>query len=130
MRAKFEGKVVLVAGGTGGLGRAVGLAFLEEGAKVVVTYREPREWDELKGLGGANISSLAGQRIDVTDEKGVEQFVQKVVAEHGHLDVVVNTVGAYAGGAKLWEMDTKVFDQMLALNLRAGYAILRAVVPP
>src|ERR1700688_441375 len=80
-KMRFSGKVALVAGGTGGLGRAVSLAFLEEGAKVIVTYREPREWDELKGLGGANISSLAGQRIDVTDEKGVEQFVQKVVAE-------------------------------------------------
>jgi NAD(P)-dependent dehydrogenase (short-subunit alcohol dehydrogenase family) len=130
MNKRFSGKVALVAGGTGGLGRAVSLAFLEEGAKVIVTYREPREWDELKGIGGANTSSLTGHRIDVTDEKGVEQFVQKVVAEHGHLDVVVNTVGAYAGGAKLWEMDPKVFDQMLALNLRVGYAILRAVVPP
>jgi NAD(P)-dependent dehydrogenase (short-subunit alcohol dehydrogenase family) len=130
MNKRFSGKVALVAGGTGGLGRAVSVAFLEEGAQVVVTYRAEREWDELKGIGGANISSLAGHRIDVTDEKGVEQFVQKVVAEHGHLDVVVNTVGAYAGGAKLWEMDTKVFDQMLALNLRAGYAILRAVVQP
>jgi NAD(P)-dependent dehydrogenase (short-subunit alcohol dehydrogenase family) len=130
MNKRFSGKVALVAGGTGGLGRAVSLAFLEEGAKVVVTYREPNEWDELKGIGGANISSLAGHRIDVTDSNGVEQFVQQIVAEYGHLDVVVNTVGAYAGGVKLWEMDPKVFDQMLTLNLRSGYAILRAVAPP
>jgi NAD(P)-dependent dehydrogenase (short-subunit alcohol dehydrogenase family) len=130
MNKRFSGKLALVAGGTGGLGRAVSLAFLEEGAKVVVTYREQREWDELKGIGAANISSLAGHRIDVTDEVEVEQFVQRVVAEYGHLDVVVNTVGAYAGGVKLWEMDPKVFDQMLRLNLRSGYAILRAVVPP
>jgi NAD(P)-dependent dehydrogenase (short-subunit alcohol dehydrogenase family) len=40
----------------------------------------------------------------------------------------VNTVGVYAGGVKLWEMDTKVFDQMLALNLRAGYSLSRAAV--
>src|ERR1700693_2554978 len=130
MNLRFTGKLVLVAGGTGGLGRAVSLAFLEEGAKVVVTYREQREWDELKGIGAANVSSLAGHCIDVTDEVEVEQFVQRVVAEYGHLDVVVNTVGAYAGGVKLWEMDPKVFDQMLRLNLRSGYAILRAVVPP
>jgi NAD(P)-dependent dehydrogenase (short-subunit alcohol dehydrogenase family) len=129
MNPRFSGKVVLVTGGTGGLGRSVSMAFLEEGANVVVTYREQREWDDLKAIGGANISSLAGHPVDVTDELQVDQFVQKVVAEYGHLDVLVNTVGAYAGGMKLWETDPKVFDRILALNLRAGYTILRAVVP-
>jgi NAD(P)-dependent dehydrogenase (short-subunit alcohol dehydrogenase family) len=45
---KFADKVILVAGGTGGLGRAVSLAFLDEGAKVVVTYRNQKELDALK----------------------------------------------------------------------------------
>ena len=129
MKNRFADKLALVAGGTGGLGRAVSLAFLEEGAKVVVTYRNQKEWDDLQGRSGASISSLAGHTIDVTDAAAVEQFIQKVVAEYGHLDVVVNTVGAYAGGVKLWEMDPGVFDQMLRLNLRSGYAIFRAVVP-
>jgi NAD(P)-dependent dehydrogenase (short-subunit alcohol dehydrogenase family) len=129
MNQRFSGKLVLVAGGTGGLGRAVSLAFLEEGAKVMVTCRGQEEWDDLKRVAGANASSLAGRRIDVTDEAGVDQFVQSLVAEYGHLDVVVNTVGAYAGGIKLWETDPKVFDRMLSLNLRSGYTILRAIVP-
>ena len=42
---------------------------------------------------------------------------------------MVNTVGAYAGGVKLWEMDTKVFDRMMALNLRSGLMLSRAVIP-
>ena len=105
------------------------MAFLEAGANVVVTYREPRQWDDLKAIGGANISSLAGHRVDVTNEIEVDLFVQKVIAEYGRLDVLVNTVGAYAGGMKLWETDPKVFDRILTLNLRAGYTILRAVVP-
>jgi len=129
MNKRFSGKLALVAGGTGGLGRAVSLAFLEEGAKVVVTYRDQKEWDELKAISAASISSLAGHRVDVTDSAGVGELVQKVVVEYGHLDVMVNTVGAYAGGMKLWETDPKVFDQMLTLNLRAGYTLLRAVVP-
>ncbi len=129
MNKRFSGKLALVAGGTGGLGRAVTLAFLEEGAKVVVTYRDQKEWDDLKAISAASISSLAGHRVDVTDSAGVGELVQKVVAEYGHLDVMVNTVGAYAGGMKLWETDPKVFDQMLTLNLRAGYTLLRAVVP-
>ena len=50
-------RVVLVAGGTGGLGRAVSLAFLGEGARVVVTYRKQEEFDALKKLAAANCLS-------------------------------------------------------------------------
>jgi NAD(P)-dependent dehydrogenase (short-subunit alcohol dehydrogenase family) len=128
MSAKFEGKVVLVAGGTGGLGRAVALAFLEEGAKVVVTYRAQEEFDALKSAAGTNGSRLEGHTVDVTEEAAVRQLIEKIVGKHRQLDAMVNTVGGYAGGTKLWELETKVFEQMLALNLRSGYALLRAAV--
>ena len=52
MKINFSGKVVLVAGGTGGLGNAVSLAFLKEGAKVVVTYRKEEEFAALKQAAG------------------------------------------------------------------------------
>jgi len=120
---------VLVCGGTGGLGHAVSLAFLEEGAKVIVTYRQQKEFDALKRAAGDNASSLQGQIVDVADYAAVGQLVERIVAEQGRLDVVVNTVGGYAGGVKLWELDPKVFDQMLRLNLWSGFAIARAVVP-
>jgi NAD(P)-dependent dehydrogenase (short-subunit alcohol dehydrogenase family) len=129
MHARFSNKSVLVAGGTGGLGHAVSLAFLEEGAKVAVTYRDQKEFDGLKNAAGGNASSLQGYKVDVTDEAAVRQLVERILAERQRLDVVVNTVGGYAGGVKLWELEPKVFDQMLALNLRSGYLISRAVVP-
>ena len=121
--------MTLVAGGTGGLGRAVSLAFLAEGAGVIVTYRKQEEFAALRSAAGANSSSLTGQLVDATDEAAVRQLVGRVIAEHGRLDVLVNTVGGYAGSVKLWELDTRVFDQMLALNLRSGYALSRAVLP-
>jgi len=127
MNGRFEGKVALVAGGTGGLGRAVSLAFLGEGAKVEVTYVVPGEWAELQDvvakLGGG---ALKGHEVDVTDETAVNGLVEEIVESQGRLDVLVNTVGAYAGGLKLWEMETRVFEQMMALNLRSGYALARA----
>jgi len=128
MDAKFEGRVILVAGGTGGLGRAVTLAFLEEGAKVVVTFRAPEEFDALKSAAGTNGSRLDGHTVDVTDEAAVRQLIEKIVGKYRRLDAMINTVGGYAGGTKLWELETKVFEQMLALNLRSGYALSRAAV--
>ena len=124
-----KNKVAVVAGGTGGLGRAVSLALLEQGSKVFVTYRRAQEFQALAKMAGENASRLVGRNVDVTDETAVQQFVQDIVAEHGRIDFLVNAVGAYVGGVKLWELDTKVFDQMLALNLRSGFMLSRAVVP-
>ncbi len=129
MTSTFSDRVALVAGGTGGLGRAVSRAFLEEGARVVVTYRRQEEFDLLKGEAGAEGTRLDGQRADVTDEAAATELVNGIVARHGRLDFLVNAVGGYVGGMKLWELETKVFDQMLDLNLRAGYALSRAAVP-
>jgi len=127
--ARFSGNVMLVAGGTGGLGRAVSQAFLEEGATVIVTYRTQDEFDALVQAAAANTSRLEGQRVDVTDETAARRLVEDVAAKYQRLDALVNTVGGYAGGVKLWDLETEVLDRMLALNLRSGYALSRAVVP-
>ena len=130
MNISFSGKVALVAGGTGGLGGAVSLAFLEEGAKVVATYRKEQEFAALKSAAGANASALEGQLVDITDELATAKFVANVVSRHGRLDAVVNAIGGYAGGIKLWDLDTKTVDAMFSLNLRSEYSLTRAVLPP
>jgi NAD(P)-dependent dehydrogenase (short-subunit alcohol dehydrogenase family) len=124
----FAGTITLVAGGTGGLGRSVSLAFLNQGSQLIVTYQVDREFAELKSAAGASATRLVGRKVDVTDEAAVEQLIGEIVADYGRLDVLVNTVGGYVGGVKLWELDTKSLDQMLALNLRSGFVLSRAAV--
>jgi len=123
--------VVLVAGGTGGLGRAVSLAFVDAGAQVIVTFQRPGDLDELKKTASAKLveaggASLEGFAVDVTDEAAVAKLMNGIVERHERLDCLVNAVGGYAGGIKLWELETKVFEQMIALNLRAGFVLARA----
>ena len=125
---RFSGTIALVAGGTGGLGRAVSLAFLEEGASVAVTYRKQEEFEALRSAAGENSPRLEGHVADVTDEGAVAQLIEKMVSKHGRLDVLVNAVGGYAGGQKFWELETKTFEQMLSLNLRSGLVLCRAAV--
>jgi len=129
MDKRFAGKVAIVAGGTGGLGRAVSLAFLGEGAKVATPYWVEEEWASLQTAAAGNAGSLTGQRVDVTDVAAVQRFVEQAVAQHGGVDVLVNTVGGYAGGVNLWDMDVAVLEKMVALNLRSGYALACAVAP-
>jgi NAD(P)-dependent dehydrogenase (short-subunit alcohol dehydrogenase family) len=119
----------LVAGGTGGLGRAVSLAFLGEGATVIVTYRKREEFADLETAAGADRARLEGHEVDVTDDRAVRGLIEAVQGKHGGLDVLVNAVGGYAGGTPLWEQDPATLDRMLSLNLRSGYTLLRAAVP-
>ncbi len=129
MAGRFAGKSVLIAGGTGALGRAVVLAFLDESAYVVVTYRRQKEFVALNKTAAATGLSLEGYQVDVTDEGAVRRLTEQLLASHGRIDVLVNAVGGYAGGQPLWETDSKTFDQMFALNLRSGYVLCRAIVP-
>lgn len=128
MKMDFSEKIVLVAGGTGGLGRSVSLAFLQEGAQVIVTFRKEEEFATLKNAAG-NAAALEGHLVDATNEFAVAEFITKVLARHGRLDAVVNTIGGYAGGIKLWDLETKVLDAMLNLNLRSGFTLARAALP-
>jgi NAD(P)-dependent dehydrogenase (short-subunit alcohol dehydrogenase family) len=123
-----KGRVVLVAGGTGGLGRAVSLAFLEHGDRVAATYRDERERAELEAAAGESASRLSGHPVDVTREDDVRALVGAIIQKHGRIDALVNAVGGYGGG-KLWEGDAALLDRMLNLNLRSGYVLSRAVVP-
>jgi NAD(P)-dependent dehydrogenase (short-subunit alcohol dehydrogenase family) len=126
----FHDKIVLVTGGTGGLGREVTMAFLEAGATIVVTYRAAEEFAAVvaaaQKIGAA---PPAGVSVDVTDAQAVEKLIAEIVAKHGRLDILVNTVGGYAGGTNLWEVDPRTYDQMVQLNLKAGFVLARAVAP-
>lgn len=69
MASEFAGKTVLVAGGTGGLGRAVSLAFLNQGAQVAVTWRHESEFLSLKDAAEDRATRLSGFNVDVTDTR-------------------------------------------------------------
>ncbi len=123
------GRVAIIAGGTGGLGRATSLEFLRAGARVAVTYRRLPEFEALRASAEGSGDRLDGHPVDATDETAARQLVETVAARHGRVDALVNAIGGYAGGHPLWETDTKTYEQMLALNLRAGFMLARAVVP-
>lgn len=129
MNNGFEGRIVLVAGGTGGLGRAVSRAFLDAGATVIVTYRARAEFDALATAIGAAAARISGREVDVTADADARALVADVVGRHGRLDALVNAVGGYTGGARLWDVAPDVLERMLALNLWSGHALLRAAVP-
>lgn len=129
MSDQFTDRLVVVAGGTGGLGRAVSLAFLAESARVIVTYRSAAELAALESAARESGTRLEGHAVDATDENSVRIFAEKIVASGRGVDVLVNTIGGYAGGIPLWQTEVGVIERMLTLNLRAGFLLARAFAP-
>ncbi len=125
--ARFTSKTALITGGTGGLGRAVTLAFLHEGASVIATYRKKEEADTVRDAVGPN-AHLELLPLDAADEAACRTLVDGIVARHGRLDILVNTIGGFTFG-KLWETDPKSYQLMMTLNLHAGNNLARAAVP-
>jgi len=128
MSNRFNEKVALVTGGTGGLGRAVSLAFLHEGASVIASYIKKDEADALRDAVGPH-AHLELQPLDATDESACRALVAGITARYGRLDILVNTIGGYAAGKPAWETESKTLELMLTLNLRAGHNMVRACVP-
>jgi NAD(P)-dependent dehydrogenase (short-subunit alcohol dehydrogenase family) len=128
MTNKFASKVALVTGGTGGLGRAVTLALLHEGASVIATYIKKDEADALKDSVSPS-AHLELLPLDATDETACRTLVDGITVRHGRLDILVNAIGGFAGGTPLWETDPRTYQLMLTLNLNAGFNLARTVVP-
>jgi NAD(P)-dependent dehydrogenase (short-subunit alcohol dehydrogenase family) len=125
----FSGKVALVAGGTGGLGHAVTAAFLAAGAEVTVTFQKHSELEALRSSLGENAARLDAYSVNVADETAVTTMVNAILAKHNRIDALVNAIGGYEAGKKLWEMDAKSMDNMLAINLFPSHVLARVVAP-
>ena len=125
----FKNRVALIAGGTGALGRAVSAAFAREGARVTVTYRRQSEFEEFLSQSKLNAHDVKGLMVDATDAAEVARATESILANGGALDILVNTIGAYHGGKRIWEEDLSSYEQMMSLNLKAGFVLARAVLP-
>jgi NAD(P)-dependent dehydrogenase (short-subunit alcohol dehydrogenase family) len=128
----LTGRVVLVTGGTKGVGRGIAERFLEAGATVVVTARgEPDTLPRHDPVADAGASGGATPRTatflpaDVRDPEAVAGLVDAVVAAHGRLDVVVNNAGG-APPADAATASPRYSQAVVALNLLAPLHVAQA----
>ena len=124
----FEGKVVLITGGTGALGREASLSFLKSNAVAIITHVTDREIPQLESTLGDLMKKVMLIKADIGDEEQVEKTVSDVVKKYGKIDVLINVVGGYLGGKKVTEMTGKEWDLMMNLNLKTAFLISKHVV--
>lgn len=126
----LEGRVALVTGASGGLGRAIALALAAEGAAVGVHYSAHR--DRAEALAGV-ISEAGGRAAvvggDLTDPATPARVVDETVAALGGLSILVNNAGVVRDTLIL-RMKDEDWDQVLSTNLTAAFRCTRAALRP
>jgi NAD(P)-dependent dehydrogenase (short-subunit alcohol dehydrogenase family) len=113
---------VIVTGGTGALGGAVVKTFLDAGHRVLAVGGRHES-------GSLQHDSLLHARYDLTLAESAAQLVDEAIGKLGSFEVVIHTMGAFAGGEPVQKTSTEIWTTMLNVNLNAAFFLARAVVP-
>ncbi len=123
---RLQNKVVIVTGSTTGIGKAIALRCIREGAKVVIHGLERDLGEEVMSqLDNANAALYIE---DITNEGAAERLVDIAVKTFGKLDAVVNNAAAVLS-SNIETTDTVFLEQVLRTNLVAPFALIRAALP-
>jgi NAD(P)-dependent dehydrogenase (short-subunit alcohol dehydrogenase family) len=116
-------RVVIVTGGTGNLGRAVAVAFAEQGAHLALIDRAADRLAQVIADLPGGATQHSGFVGDLSSPEGVSGVFEAILARFGRIDSVVHTVGGYAAGKPVHEAGVAVLDEMFALNVRPVYLV-------
>jgi len=128
-RRRFMDKVVLITGGSSGIGKAIAKSFLTEGAKVMISGRSDARCSkavgELKDIGKGEIDYIQG---DVSKPSDAEKMVHETVEKYGRIDILVNNAGIYLE-KRAEETTEEEWDQVIDINLKGVFLCSKAVYP-
>ncbi len=119
-------KVIVLTGATRGLGRALVPHFARGGHVVLGCGRDARRCDELRAAFGPPHDFAA---VDVRDAAGVRAWAERVTAEHGPPDLLVNNAALMNDPAPLWDVPDEQFAALLDVNVKGVFHVLRSFVP-
>ena len=121
---ELEGRVAIVTGAAGGIGAAIARAFDDRGASVVICdiAGNPEQV-------ASRLRDSVGVVCDVSSEDEVDALINRTLGEFGRLDIVVNNAGIDGVFAPLAESASETFDQVIAVNLRGAYLVMKKSIP-
>jgi NAD(P)-dependent dehydrogenase (short-subunit alcohol dehydrogenase family) len=128
---RLQDKIAIVTGSTSGVGAGIAHEFALEGARVMVSGRDPERGAkviEAAVAAGANRKNLAWQPADLQDVAGCRALIERTVAVFGGLDILVNNAADVSRG-NIENTPVELWDRHMAVNLRAPFVLTQASIP-
>jgi len=129
MSQRFEGKVAVVTGAAGGIGRAAVAALAEGGARVVATDLKDTPIEETAALVEASGGEVLTVAHDVTSWSDWQRVVAEGASRFGAINYLVNNAGIEGAVAPIDESPEATFDQVIAVNVKGVFLGMKAVIP-
>ncbi len=128
MADRLNGKIALVTGGTRGIGEAIATAFAQEGAKVIVASRKADNVAAaVARIREATGGDVHGVPLHVGDIASIPGVVERLVAEHGQIDVLVNNAASNPHFGPMITVDWPAWNKTFEVNVAGPFALTRAV---
>lgn len=125
----FSNKVVIVSGAAGNLGQAVVAAFLAAGGTVCAVDHQKGRLADILDSSPAHDKLFIIEGVDVTKMQQVADAAQQVDTLVGKADILVNTVGGYAAGERVYQLSNAQWQMMMDLNVHSFLNLSAAFVP-
>lgn len=125
----FTGKVALITGGGGDIGRAAAFGFAGHGAKVVVVDVDETNGNATVDLVRRKSGDALFVRADVSKSEDVQRYVQTALGAYGSIDCFFNNAGIEGGITPTQDYDEAMFDRVVSVNLKGAFLGLRYVLP-
>ena len=122
----LKNKIILVTGGSEGIGWECAQAYAREGAKVVIAARTSSKVDAaVEKLNHPNMTNHLGVVCDVSSDGDVEAMIKKIITHYGKLDAIHNNAGIGTPAKALHETTTEEWDNLININLKSIYLTTR-----
>ncbi|MDG1944528.1 MAG: glucose 1-dehydrogenase [Halioglobus sp.] len=129
MGEKFKEKVVIVTGGSRGLGRAMSLGFAREGAHVVVASRKIENCQAVVAVIEAEGGKALAQAVHMGDVADCDVLIEAAYSHFGRVDVLVNNAGINVALGPLSDIAPAAFDKMVDVNLKGPWYLASRLAP-
>ena len=126
---ELKDKVFMVTGGGNGLGREIVLNLLSRGAKVAAVDIDKAGLERTAELSGINSSHLTKHIMDITDRDAVSELPDKVIADHGQIDGLINNAGIIQPFIKINDLDFETIEWVMNTNFYGAVAMTKAFIP-